>query len=323
MATLRNFAENQAMMIVAACWFLALAFAVKGRAALRYSREAIAQTRINLIFYVVDRVTVTPALGLVTAGLVTLISLAGLRLDTAALWRWMGPAPTLLAAVVVNDFFGYWRHRLQHTPGFWPVHAVHHGDTHLTWFSLERMHPVDRLLNAMDWVVLIALGFPVWAVAANTLARHWYAYLIHADVPWTLGPASWVLYSPAMHRWHHARDVEGSGANFATMFSVWDRLFGTYHQPGPCGVPLGVQEDLGCGALGQYLYPIRVVRDALKARQTGRGRSGKVGQDANLIPPGGAAAVVDRVSDARIYGRETRCIGGGSAGEKEVLERAG
>jgi sterol desaturase/sphingolipid hydroxylase (fatty acid hydroxylase superfamily) len=165
---------------------------------------------------------------------------------------------------VVGDFIGYWRHRVQHTKWLWPAHAIHHSDTRLNWLSLERMHPIDQFGSALDTVLLSALGFPFWALAGNVFVRHYYGYLIHADVPWTFGKANLVMNSPAMHRWHHAREVEGSGHNFATVFSMWDRMFGTYHQPGPCEVPLGVREDMGKGAVGQYLHPLKVWARALR-----------------------------------------------------------
>jgi len=60
-----------------------------------------------------------------------------------------------------------------------------------------------------------------------------------------------------MHHWHHVRDVDGAGYNFATVFSLWDRAFGTYHQPGPCTVPTGVRDDMGQGVLGQYAHPFK------------------------------------------------------------------
>ena len=120
---------------------------------------------------------------------------------------------------MLGDFFGYWRHRAKHSRWLWPAHAIHHSDTQLAWLSLERMHPIDRIGSLADMVILSALGLPLWALAANALVRHYWGYLIHADVPWTLGKVGWVINSPAMHRWHHARDVEGSGHNFATVFS--------------------------------------------------------------------------------------------------------
>jgi len=93
---------------------------------------------------------------------------------------------------------------------------------------------------------------------ANNVVRHYYGYFIHADLPWTYGPLSTIFVSPAMHRWHHARDLRYAGTNFATVFAVFDRTFGTFALPGPCNVPLGVEEDMGCGFRGQLFHPLRV-----------------------------------------------------------------
>jgi sterol desaturase/sphingolipid hydroxylase (fatty acid hydroxylase superfamily) len=246
--------------------FAALARVVKPGSWIADGRSALAETRINAVLSVVDQLAVSPALTLFMAWLGTWIRSHGLQLEAPALWAAIGPAPTLLLTVFLGDFIAYWRHRAQHSKWLWPAHAIHHSDTRLTWFSLERMHPVDRLGSAFDTILLAALGFPFWAQAGNVFIRHYYGYLIHADVPWTLGKASWIFNSPAMHRWHHVRDVEGSGANFATVFSVFDRAFGTFRQPGPCEAPLGVREDLGRGALGQYLHPFKTWWAALRPR---------------------------------------------------------
>ncbi|HSV04171.1 MAG TPA: sterol desaturase family protein [Phenylobacterium sp.] len=251
-------------LALAALVFAALAWAVKGRRSLADAKAAAGETRINAVLSALDQLAVSPIVALFIAWLTTVVRDQGLQLHAAPVWALLGPTPTLIATVFLGDFVGYWRHRLQHTKWLWPAHAIHHSDTRLTWFSLERMHPVDRLGSALDTVVLAALGVPFWAQAGNVFVRHYYGYLIHADLPWTFGKAGWLLNAPAMHRWHHARDVAGSGANFATVFSVFDRLFGTFHLPGPCEAPLGVSEDMGRGALGQYLHPFRVWLAALR-----------------------------------------------------------
>ncbi len=64
-----------------------------------------------------------------------------------------------------------------------------------------------------------------------------------------------MFVSPVMHRWHHARDVTGAGSNFATVFSVFDQAFRTYYVPGLCTVPLGVNDEMGKGTVGQLMYP--------------------------------------------------------------------
>ncbi len=252
------FASAIGPLMACAVAFAVLAWVTKGRAALADARAAAGETKINIVMVMIDTVAVGPVLAIGMALVVGALGSWGLQLDTARLWAWLGRWPTVAAAVVLGDFFGYWRHRIQHSRWLWPAHAIHHSDTRLTWFSLERMHPIDRAGSLLDMVLLSALGMPTWALAANALVRHYYGFFIHADVPWTLGKAGWVLNAPLTHRWHHVRDVEGSGHNFATVFSLWDRAFGTFHQPGPCNVPTGVREDMGQGALGQYAHPIKV-----------------------------------------------------------------
>jgi sterol desaturase/sphingolipid hydroxylase (fatty acid hydroxylase superfamily) len=261
---LKSLYETLALYALLTVGFAALARVVKPKTWIADGHAAVGETRINAILSVVDQLTVTPALSVGLAWIATWTREHGLQLQTPGLWGAVGPVPTLLITLFAGDFIAYWRHRAQHSRWLWPAHAIHHSDTRLTWFSLERMHPIDRLGTAVDTVLLAALGAPFWAQAANVFIRHYYGYLIHADVPWTLGPLRWVFNSPAMHRWHHARDIEGSGSNFATVFSVLDRAFGTLHDPGVCDAPLGVREDMGRGAIGQYLYPFREWRAALR-----------------------------------------------------------
>jgi sterol desaturase/sphingolipid hydroxylase (fatty acid hydroxylase superfamily) len=258
--------QGLAVLALCAAVFGALAVATKGRRAFAELKTLGSELRITVAIALFNRLT----LGLVISGAVAFVArrLGAHVLPLEAIGRvtGLGQWSTLLLALFIGDFIGYWRHRLQHTPWLWPAHAVHHGDPRLCWFSQERMHPIDSLGNACDTLILALLGFPFWALAGNTTVRHYWGYFIHCDLPWTLGKAGLVMGSPAMHRWHHARDVQGSGHNFATMFSVFDRLFGTYHTPGPCDVPLGVREPLGRSGGAQLLHPFRVWGRSLSAR---------------------------------------------------------
>jgi sterol desaturase/sphingolipid hydroxylase (fatty acid hydroxylase superfamily) len=235
-----------------------LAVVVKGREALEAARHAATETRVTLLLYVFDLLLIGPPLGIAIALIVKTVDRYSLAIVSDGAWLPLGLPGTLLITVFVGDFVSYWRHRLEHTPWLWPAHAIHHSDTEMTWLTGHRFHPVNRLVTAIiDNTVLALLGAPAWAITANELIRHYYGEFIHADLPWTYGRAGAVFVSPAMHRWHHARDVTGSGSNFATVFSIFDRAFGTHYVPGPCKVPLGVTDEMGPGALGQLSYPFK------------------------------------------------------------------
>jgi sterol desaturase/sphingolipid hydroxylase (fatty acid hydroxylase superfamily) len=237
--------------------FGVLAFLARGVASLKTARAAAGEVSTNLTLIVIDILFVTPALAFALAVMGAWIQRYDLTLfqpnDWAALPVWL----VGFLALFIGDFIAYWRHRLEHTPPLWPSHAIHHSDTAMTWTTGLRFHPSNRFSTALiDTGTLALLGFPPWALLINNLVRHYYGLFIHMDLPWTYGPLGRVLVSPAMHRWHHVREGEGVGANFATVFSVFDQAFRTYYVPGPCTALLGVPDPIGCNVLAQLLWPL-------------------------------------------------------------------
>jgi sterol desaturase/sphingolipid hydroxylase (fatty acid hydroxylase superfamily) len=264
-------AVGEAIMALAlpAAFFIALALILKRREALSAARRAAHEVRINLTFYLLDTIFVVPVLGVVTVALYAFMVQWGLVVVPPAVWDIVGEYPTLILAVFLGDFIAYWRHRLEHTSWLWPTHAIHHSDEEMTWITLNRFHPINRLTTTLiDGAFLTAMGLPAWAAIANALVRHYYGYFIHADLPWTYGPLGKVFVSPAMHRWHHAREYKYAGTNFATVFSIFDRVFGTFALPGPCDVPLGIEQDIGDTVGKQLAHPFKVWFGGLFGRRS-------------------------------------------------------
>jgi sterol desaturase/sphingolipid hydroxylase (fatty acid hydroxylase superfamily) len=255
-------------LVLPALFFAVLAFAVKGREAWAAARQAGEEIRINLWLHFLDAVFVLPLMTLVIGAIHVVLRQFDLILFQVTFWDSLGLYPTLFLVIFLGDFIGYWRHRLEHTSLVWPSHAIHHSDTEMTWLTLSRFHPINRLTTvAIDSAILAMMGFPAWALAANALVRHYYGYFIHADLPWTYGPFGWIFVSPAMHRWHHARELRYAGTNFATVFSVFDRAFGTMFVPGPCTVRLGIEDDMGSGVCAQLIYPLKFWSARILARR--------------------------------------------------------
>ena len=245
------------MLLISAAAFGYLALLVKGKEALAAARRAAREIRLNLGIYFLDVLFVGPVVGILVAAIRFLIGHSPFTVLHESVWSSVGRYGTFVAVVFVGDFMSYWRHRLEHTRLLWPCHAIHHSDTDMSWLTLARFHPINRITTAaVDIVALAMLGFPAWALIANEMVRHYYGEFIHADFPWTYGALSRVFVSPVMHRWHHARDVTGAGSNFATVFSVFDRAFATYYVPGLCTVPLGVVDDIGPGLWDQLRFPL-------------------------------------------------------------------
>lgn len=177
---------------------------------------------------------------------------------------------TLAGAIVVGDFVGYWRHRLEHSRWLWPAHEFHHGDEEMNWSTTYRFHPLNRAsTTAIDMGALAALGFPWWAVVGNAVARHLYGLLIHANIDWDYGGWGGIFVSPSMHRWHHADDAVAVDKNFATFFSVFDRMFGTFYAPGRRADKTGLADGSGQDFWRSLAHPIAKILDRATARTRG------------------------------------------------------
>jgi sterol desaturase/sphingolipid hydroxylase (fatty acid hydroxylase superfamily) len=258
-------------LIVPTVFFVSLALIIKRSEAWAAAKRAAHEVRLNLAFYFLDAVFVLPVLGLVSVAIGAFMVQNGLVIVPAGWWLVIGTYPTVFMAIFLGDFMGYWRHRLEHTRWLWPTHAIHHSDEEMTWLTLNRFHPINRITTVViDSAFLVAMGLPVWAVIANSLVRNYYGYFIHADLPWTYGPLGKVFVSPAMHQWHHAKDIKYAGTNFATVFSIFDRVFGTFALPGPCTVPLGIAQDIGDNVPRQLAHPFREWFGPLFRKRDGR-----------------------------------------------------
>jgi len=145
-----------------------------------------------------------------------------------------GAPPWLAVAVSVPllDLLVYAQHRLLHeSPALWSFHRVHHADLFDAATAL-RFHPFEALAtHATVLVAIVAFGLPVPGVLAYHVIAMGMTLFEHANGRLPAGLESRlqeVLVTPEMHRIHHSIAAEDAGSNFATIFSVWDRWFGTY-----------------------------------------------------------------------------------------------
>lgn len=247
-------------LILLGLFFTGLGLILKQSMFVNHARNTAREVRLNLTYYAISIAVLSPLLTMVTTGVVFSVYNLGLDLLHPPDYGGVHAAWVLLATVAVSDFVGYWRHRLMHTAWLWPVHAIHHSDTAMTWISLSRSHPLNKLITtSTDIAVLVMLGFPPWAIVMNAVIRNLYGYWEHADTPWTYGPLGYLFVSPVLHRWHHVRDGQGVNSNFATIFGLFDFAFGTYHLPGAKVSRLGIPEpDFPRNWVGQTLYPFKM-----------------------------------------------------------------
>lgn len=171
---------------------------------------------------------------------------------------WEGKPMWLIAvaAIVSHDFANYWNHRAMHVRWIWPIHAVHHSDPEVTAMTTFRVHALEGLFMRASYVVLLSwLGLPPLTIALVSVVLLLHNQYVHVDVDWTHGPFKWVIASPRFHRWHHANHRDAYGKNLANLFPVFDLLFGTYYDPGPCREPMGTDDVPKNDVVKLMLFP--------------------------------------------------------------------
>jgi sterol desaturase/sphingolipid hydroxylase (fatty acid hydroxylase superfamily) len=163
------------------------------------------------------------------------VTLGRLEASGVGLLRWGAlPAPAAAAiAVVVLDFSFYVAHRAMHAvPVFWRFHSVHHSDPVVDVTTTVRQHPGEGVIRyAFMAIFACTLGASPGAFAVY---RAWSALnglLEHANVrvPLRLDEAlALVTTWPGLHKVHHSRLAGESRTNYGNVFSLFDRLFGTF-----------------------------------------------------------------------------------------------
>ena len=197
-------------------------------------------------------------------------SVEALQMRTYQGYGFIAAQPIWLQAVeiyVLVDFIGYWTHRLFHTGKWWPFHAVHHSSEDLDWLGSVRVHPVNDFVNKLAQAApLLLIGFNPYVTLSTAPFFTFYAIFLHANVNWDFGPLRSVVASPVFHRWHHSKDREAWDKNFAGLFPLWDRFFGTYYMPqGRWPENFGIEEPMPKGVLGQLWSPFAALRHKKEA----------------------------------------------------------
>jgi sterol desaturase/sphingolipid hydroxylase (fatty acid hydroxylase superfamily) len=176
----------------------------------------------------------------------------------------MPRAVAIMASVVVLDMVSYGWHRANHQLRWlWRFHQVHHSDTTFTVSTGVRFHPGELLLSLpVRLSAVVALGAPPEGVVFFELIFAVANLVEHGDInlPARLEPRlAQVLITPALHRRHHSKQVTELNTNFGTIFSLWDRWFGTFLASGSAAdVQTGLPGIGGAPGLVQaVLFPVR------------------------------------------------------------------
>jgi sterol desaturase/sphingolipid hydroxylase (fatty acid hydroxylase superfamily) len=166
--------------------------------------------------------------GALSAGLVYSLAVAvhgfALRDIGFVWWAW-------ILCFLLDDLAYYVFHRSAHrVRWFWASHVIHHSSQHYnlstalrqTWTGFISLAFIFRL-------PLFLIGFPPEMVFFCAGLNLIYQFWIHTEMVGRM--PRWfeaVMNTPSHHRVHHATNAAYLDRNYAGVFIIWDRMFGTF-----------------------------------------------------------------------------------------------
>ncbi len=151
--------------------------------------------------------------------------------------NWLPEIPLWLYAVLgilLMDFFGaYLPHYVEHkVKPLWMIHLVHHTDHKVDTTTANRHHPLESVIRFVFTLFgVFIIGAPMGIVMLYQSLSLVATQFSHANIqlPKKVDLVlSYILVSPDMHKIHHHHVLPYTDSNYGNIFSVWDRLLGTY-----------------------------------------------------------------------------------------------
>ncbi|MDR7370804.1 sterol desaturase family protein [Flavobacterium aquidurense] len=140
---------------------------------------------------------------------------------------------TIIGLLLLDLIGAYLAHFVQHKVKFlWRFHLIHHTDTWIDTTSANRHHPGESIIRFIFTTLgVLILGSPMWMVFLYQSLSVVTSQFNHANIslPKKLDVfLSYFIVSPNMHKVHHHYVLPYTDSNYGNIFSVWDRLFGTF-----------------------------------------------------------------------------------------------
>ena len=151
--------------------------------------------------------------------------------------NWLPEMPLwlyIILGVFFLDFFGaYLAHFVEHkVKPLWMVHLVHHTDHKVDTTTANRHHPIESVIRFVFTLLgVFVVGTPIAIVMLYQSMSLIFTQFTHANIK--ISPKvdkflSYFIVSPDMHKVHHHNMLPYTDSNYGNIFSIWDRIFGTY-----------------------------------------------------------------------------------------------
>ncbi|MGH6871109.1 MAG: sterol desaturase family protein [Rhizomicrobium sp.] len=156
------------------------------------------------------------------------------------------------------DFLDYAYHYLAHQTRIWKLHLVHHTDQSVDVSTTFREHPGETFVRLVFFsLAVLACGASLEVLVLRQTVQSVANILQHTTFRLPPGPArivGWLFVTPNLHHTHHHCRLPGTNCNYGDVFSIWDRLLGTFVEI-PCEETVfGLDTHMDAGADSRILH---------------------------------------------------------------------
>ena len=125
---------------------------------------------------------------------------------------------------------------------------MHHTDHKVDTTTANRHHPFESVVRFIfTFIGIFISGAPIGLVLMYQSISVIASQFNHANIQISNKVdklLSYVIVSPNMHKVHHHFELPYTDSNYGNIFSIWDRLFGTYMELNKDKIVYGVDTDL-------------------------------------------------------------------------------
>ncbi|KAL3900428.1 MAG: hypothetical protein SGCHY_001354 [Lobulomycetales sp.] len=138
-----------------------------------------------------------------------------------------------ILTMFVTDFIYYVFHRIAHKVSlFWKLmHIVHHTPDSLYMVTALYEPATQVFYEPLFYCLMALIGIPrnvaMKHIFMHALSQVWVHTTVIPKLPY---PIELILNTPSHHRVHHSKNPAYIDKNFAGIFIIYDRLFGTFQE---------------------------------------------------------------------------------------------
>lgn len=200
--------------------------------------------------------------------LIVFATIGGKLAEQGSLGLWPAAWPLwgqIILAMLIVDFFDYWKHRAYHAWAFaWPIHALHHNMDRMHVFKGIRLHFLEATIRSLVvYSPLVVLGASIdvmiWIAALMTFGGSLNHSNLKQDLPRFVHT---MLPTQKTHWLHHNKDYDRRACNLSPLTMWCDHLFGTFRHPldeelREVGItPNPIPNNLPAQLVSPFLWPV-------------------------------------------------------------------